>query len=88
MKTLSKLTAIVLISCASATSYANPLQSDTTVELSDVISNAITTSINNSIEELKASTLKAVTQSLDIASEQEATVVMSKSTKTQEESSL
>ncbi|WP_105168859.1 hypothetical protein [Pseudoalteromonas sp. T1lg23B] len=88
MKTLSKLTAIVLIGCASATSYANPLQSDASVELSEVISNAITTSINNSIEELKASTLKAVTQSLDNASEQEATVVVSKSTQVEQESSL
>ncbi|OHU87497.1 MULTISPECIES: hypothetical protein [Pseudoalteromonas] len=88
MKTLTKLTAVVLIGCASATSYANPLQSDTTAELSNVISNAITTSINHSIEELKASTLKAVAHSLDNASEQEATVAKSESTQVKEESSL
>ncbi|CAH9066321.1 hypothetical protein PSECIP111951_03552 [Pseudoalteromonas holothuriae] len=65
MKTLTKLSAIVLLSSISVSTHANQLTTDVTSELSSLISNTITNSIHSSIEELKATTRESVSFSLD-----------------------
>ncbi|CAH9066178.1 hypothetical protein PSECIP111854_03836 [Pseudoalteromonas sp. CIP111854] len=84
MKTMTKLTAILLLCGASVSTQANELTTDVTSDLSNIISKTISSSISNSLEELKATTLESVSFSLDNASTQTNQLIKQQTTLTKE----